>query len=186
MADALGWLADHVRLVTYAVQRAGAGDLDDAWGIAALGLVKAARTYDPQRGPWPAYALRCMHNELRMAWRARGTVDRHEWLGMDAPVPHWGADAPPWGAVQPDPADPLTAWEDARPLYDWAAVAAAVARAPWRVRAYWADCVRYPHATRRERAQRLGWHADTVTRARRRLQAVVARALAAQQRAWSA
>jgi len=186
MDHPLDWLADHVRLIAYAVRRWGPGDLDDAWGVAALGLVKAARTYDPARGAWSTYAVRCMQNELGMAWRVRGWREAREYLWWDQPVPGLDEGAESWGTIWPDPHDPLAQWDDALPLYDWAAVAAAVAQAPRRVQALWMDCVRYPDATNRERGARLGWPPPVVSKVRRRLQAVVVAVLQDQQRQWSA
>jgi RNA polymerase sigma factor (sigma-70 family) len=65
-------------------------DMDDVHGACMLGLVKAARTFDPLKGLWAAYASRVMHNEVVMLFRRRVP----ELLPVDRP---WEEPADPDG-----------------------------------------------------------------------------------------
>ena len=43
--------------------------VDDYYGLAAIGLCKAADAYQPGKSSFSTYAYRCMHNEIASHWR---------------------------------------------------------------------------------------------------------------------
>jgi RNA polymerase sigma factor (sigma-70 family) len=44
--------------------------LDDYYDLLAIGLCKAAKSFDETKGAFSTYAYRCMQNELNMYWRS--------------------------------------------------------------------------------------------------------------------
>lgn len=44
--------------------------LDDYYDLLAIGLCKAAKSFDKEKGKFTTYAYRCMQNELNMYWRS--------------------------------------------------------------------------------------------------------------------
>ena len=60
---------------------------DDAYQIGAIGLIKAARCFDPTRNVrFPTYAARCIVNELLMAMRRVNRDPLRNHCSIDAPL----------------------------------------------------------------------------------------------------
>jgi RNA polymerase sigma factor (sigma-70 family) len=70
-------VADNLKVARWAVRRyyptlrSGGPDFDDAVAVASLGLVEAARRYDPGRSSFMTYALYWCRDGLRRWWAAR-------------------------------------------------------------------------------------------------------------------
>lgn len=64
-------VADNIRLAFYFAKRwYGQFEVDEVNSLAFLGLTKAAKTFDPDKGiKFATYAARVINNEIRMAWR---------------------------------------------------------------------------------------------------------------------
>lgn len=64
---------ENLGLISYAMNKVPVYLLDsreDAFQIGSIGLMKAARSYDPEKNVlFPTYAMTCITNELRMAIR---------------------------------------------------------------------------------------------------------------------
>ncbi len=119
MAEPLIRPEEHLRLVTWRTDYWARRDLppeldrDELWGLCAVALVRAARTFDPTRAQWSTYAAHCMDREvlnaLRQYWRHRGrevSLDGPAWEGDDG-------DTITLGAVLPAPGPgPEQAFED--------------------------------------------------------------------------
>lgn len=74
LTDALRTLVeDNLSLISFAMKKLPVylfDSPDDAFQIGTIGLMKAARAFDPGRGYlFPAFAVSCIVNELRMALR---------------------------------------------------------------------------------------------------------------------
>lgn len=50
--------------------------IDDYYDLAAIGLCKAAITFDPKRGLFSTYAYQCMFNEIKIELRKAKSVKR--------------------------------------------------------------------------------------------------------------
>lgn len=52
-------------------------EYDDLFQIAAIGLIKAAKTWDPERGKFSTHAVTVMQNEIRMELDKAPRFKRH-------------------------------------------------------------------------------------------------------------
>lgn len=85
--------AADLRYVRGVVARGGALDFDDALGDAYEGAVVAARTHDPERGPWRTHLAMTVIRRLVEADRQRfgrrsGPSARSRQYASDDPEPH--------------------------------------------------------------------------------------------------
>ena len=82
---------DNLTLVSYALSKVPVylfDSRDDAFQIGAIGLIKAARTFDPSRNIlFTTYASRCIINELLMSLRHISRTQPHNIISSyDAPI----------------------------------------------------------------------------------------------------
>lgn len=62
---------------------------DDYYDILAIGLCKAAKSFDKDKGNFSTFAFRCMDNELNIYWRSnkkKTSVPEEMVLSYDAPI----------------------------------------------------------------------------------------------------
>lgn len=63
--------------------------IDDYYGVLAVGLCKAAKSFDKDRGEFTTMAYRCMANELNTYWRSmssKSAIPKNVMFYYDAPV----------------------------------------------------------------------------------------------------
>ena len=61
---------DNEKLIYYGINKYGYGDIERFYGAAAVGLCRAAETYQTSKGTkFSTYALRCIRNEIYMECR---------------------------------------------------------------------------------------------------------------------
>lgn len=109
-------IRDHLNLVHAIVRDVGTRlpahvDRDDLTGAGMVGLVQAAKSYDPNRGvpfaPWARIRVKgAIIDQVRAGARLRETplTDRH-----DSPSTEYGPEALAIAAAQPPPPDPWAA-----------------------------------------------------------------------------
>lgn len=77
--------ADNHALIFYTLRKFGFDD--EYYGVAAIGLCKAAATYDPSRGSFATYAVACIGNEIHIELRKWHTVRRYAVVAsLDEPL----------------------------------------------------------------------------------------------------
>lgn len=62
-------------------------DIDNYYGILAIGLCKAAKSFDLEKGKFSTIAYSCMENELKMNWRSSrksSAIPNNSFLHYDA------------------------------------------------------------------------------------------------------
>jgi hypothetical protein len=168
---------DHLNLARHIAWRYRAwveGGYPEAEAVAFLGLVQAARTYNPASGRWPTYAGIVITNALRMAGRRQARHRHHEvaWEALTNPEgelrwpDRFGAEDPGLAATERCVV-PLARLLD--PLRTQLRPNA------WRMLR---DCARYPEGTQSDRARRLGLSRSTVNRLMGELRRAAAAVLA--------
>lgn len=83
--DTEKFITDNLKLV-HAVCQKFAGEYDDLFQIGCIGLIKAARTFDPDKGyAFSSYATRVIRNEILMSLRRKrpDTISLCEPIGED-------------------------------------------------------------------------------------------------------
>ena len=83
---------NNLGLIGYALKKIDIrviGDMEDAYQIGSIGLIKAAYHYDAQRAvSFATFAMPCILNELRMEKRRHNTMaNRAVVVSLDAPIP---------------------------------------------------------------------------------------------------
>ncbi len=100
--DALVYLA--LRQLPYA-PRYNEADYDDWLQNGRIGLMRAARLWDPARGKWSTFALVCIKSEMLHRERDRYQKERGmQFVPLDALMPTPKGDPAPVAEVVPDPA----------------------------------------------------------------------------------
>lgn len=64
-------------------------DVDDYYGVLAIGLCNAAKVFDESKGKFSTFAYKCMQNELYMHWRAmqkKSRIPQEMIVSYDAPL----------------------------------------------------------------------------------------------------
>lgn len=84
---------NHNLIYTYAIKKNIS--VEDYYGTLAIGLCKAAKTFDENKGAFSTFAFYCMENELYMQWRSlqkKSTIPENFILSYDTPKEFWDSD----------------------------------------------------------------------------------------------
>ncbi|GHV40155.1 RNA polymerase sigma factor [Clostridia bacterium] len=82
-------LVEHnLRLVAHITKKYNAKEVEDLISIGTIGLIKAVKSFNPERSPrFATYASRCIENEilmfLRTAKKYKGDISIHDPVGKD-------------------------------------------------------------------------------------------------------
>ena len=94
-------ITDNVKLVGYFAHRLQSKaiphyyfELDDIYQEGCIGLIKAARSFKPEKGiKFSTYAARCIQNEIKMYFRKESSKKKISIPTLDAPLPEQADDS---------------------------------------------------------------------------------------------